>query len=498
MSFSSLFLTLTACPLGEKLTGPSQTALPIPSSLQTTILEPPSPSKGKGKKKARSGTEEEEEEEGEGTEKEREGEEKDEEDEEIDQLEEEEEERPKWRRRLRKRSRSPGEEVADDGSRARKKRKGKAAAEREDQDEGSVEIPDGALIGPPCRRSTRRKSAETGLTTHGHSENSETRRMSAAMKARLADMTSPQRRKVQTQLLAAEDSSQPDLASSAVTAPTAPPTPSTLPPTLPLTSLAPGPTTPVTVSIAKPLVTVEGGPSRDPKASKPRPKARPIKSKAFVPEEMQPTGSETHAPSPPAEPSPVKSKALRRSTATGQVWYSEKREWLLEGMEDLEDWGLLVNAWFEFERRAEFPEVNQGKGLPARGRPKAVGVWVKEGRLHLNPVETADADEFGTELIEWWKSLNPSWRESNEDGEFIQEGSGEWDDLLVKGRNGLLTILACLLWWYDLEEGFGDDTRDAWDAMVADVLFVIDSLIVAEYGDEPSPRRKKRRLASSQ
>lgn len=161
-------------------------------------------------------------------------------------------------------------------------------------------------------------------------------------------------------------------------------------------------------------------------------------------------------------------------------------------MEDLPDWKALVNAWFQWEERSEFLDVNQGRGLPVKRRPKLVGVWVNGGRLHTNPVGADDADEFGTDLIEWWKILNPSWRETNEDGEFIQEGAGDWDQLVVRGRNGLLSVLACMLWWYDLEEGFDQDTEDAWNAMVADVAFVIDSMFVEEYADEPSPPKKKK------
>ncbi|KAE9395889.1 hypothetical protein BT96DRAFT_825526 [Gymnopus androsaceus JB14] len=124
-------------------------------------------------------------------------------------------------------------------------------------------------------------------------------------------------------------------------------------------------------------------------------------------------------------------------------------------MEQVPGWVDLVEAWFDLESAKGFLEVNQGKGLPGgRDHPKAVGTWVQSGRSDRVP--TSDPDGLQTQLLHWWKVLNPPWRQMNSSGEFLQSGDGDWGVLDVCGHNGFLTVLACTNWWYDL----GDDDMD--------------------------------------
>ncbi|KIK53126.1 hypothetical protein GYMLUDRAFT_142541, partial [Collybiopsis luxurians FD-317 M1] len=108
-----------------------------------------------------------------------------------------------------------------------------------------------------------------------------------------------------------------------------------------------------------------------------------------------------------------------------------------------------VESWFALEGALGFPGKDQGQDLSTLSRPPAVGMWIKCARSPKCPKETNTIEDFSNSVIKWWDALNPAWRICTAEGVLMQEGSGDWDKLDASGRNGLLSVLACLLWWYE-------------------------------------------------
>ncbi|KAE9391052.1 hypothetical protein BT96DRAFT_832549 [Gymnopus androsaceus JB14] len=140
-------------------------------------------------------------------------------------------------------------------------------------------------------------------------------------------------------------------------------------------------------------------------------------------------------------------------------------------MEDVQNWKALVEAWFQLEEAKGFQEVGQGKGLPTKDHPKAVGTWIGLGRTKVTP--TNEGQTLRTELLHWWKTFNPSWHQTSFTGEFLQSGEGDWGILDMSGRNGLLSVIACMNWWLDLEL----DEDSQWLSLLKDVQWVLECLL---------------------
>jgi hypothetical protein len=153
----------------------------------------------------------------------------------------------------------------------------------------------------------------------------------------------------------------------------------------------------------------------------------------------------------------------------GEKWNPELRS-AIRGFRRLliwggEDWEGCVDAYLAFERAWGFP----GKGFLAApgeslGRPKAVAVFMRDARRWGIPTELGfdavgpreDASSFAHEWWRWWKLLQPKTR-VNDSAHGLTHPSdiapGDWDELAkMHGRNGMLMVMGCLLWWGDVTE----------------------------------------------
>ncbi|KAL1658893.1 hypothetical protein GGF50DRAFT_66368, partial [Schizophyllum commune] len=127
-------------------------------------------------------------------------------------------------------------------------------------------------------------------------------------------------------------------------------------------------------------------------------------------------------------------------------------------------------------------------------RPCQVAAWIKRKRVATyrpdllldKPLRTPDKDfacatfdQFCVDMKKWWHALNPPWRARtsafalNRDG----DGDGDWSSLYCVGQNGLISLIVCLKWWWemlddeDVEEQEGD--REEWCEAVEDVAWVL-------------------------
>ena len=150
-------------------------------------------------------------------------------------------------------------------------------------------------------------------------------------------------------------------------------------------------------------------------------------------------------------------------SATATFWGLKYQQMFLE--EDLgQEWKHLVSSWVAFEERPR-SQAN-GHRLLATGRPKVVGHWISRARPTTWQPTIADLSDYKGEFDGWWKSLQPTWRISNNevDKTLIQ---GDWDCLRIPGLNGVISVVVALFYWgLALKEKPAH--REAWFTAVQD------------------------------
>ena len=107
-------------------------------------------------------------------------------------------------------------------------------------------------------------------------------------------------------------------------------------------------------------------------------------------------------------------------------------------------WSKLVEAWAAFEENASYREV---KKLPAANRPEAVKAWIQRARSPSWRPSVPDIKSYEAEYMLWWATLQPAWRRSNTRNIIFSKVDGDWESLQRPGLNGLLSVMAGLLFW---------------------------------------------------
>jgi hypothetical protein len=93
----------------------------------------------------------------------------------------------------------------------------------------------------------------------------------------------------------------------------------------------------------------------------------------------------------------------------------------------------------------------------------------------LPPIE--DVALFAHNFRTWYCSIQPKWRGSSWPLERETIAGQDWTPLLRGGCNGLLNVVICFVWWWQvLEEG--DDTNE-FDDVLADFAWVIERVLQA-------------------
>lgn len=162
-----------------------------------------------------------------------------------------------------------------------------------------------------------------------------------------------------------------------------------------------------------------------------------------------------------------------------------------------EKWVYLIRRWTELERRYGFR--NPPHGFTTKNRPEAVKFWISRAR----PWEESkwpplpSSEQLAKEWWSWWDAINPPWRQRAED-RLVVGGNGSWDEMKKPGQNGLLGVIACLLWWKAVLPE--EDEEVDWYTAVRDVLWVVNQLLSAsgekhgrEDEDDGSPVSKKQK-----
>lgn len=168
----------------------------------------------------------------------------------------------------------------------------------------------------------------------------------------------------------------------------------------------------------------------------------------------------------------------------------EARTWFPEAFQYLntelgERWRELLTRYIDFERASGWAQtpIHGYRRFPvtSAARPTQLTKWIINGRYERMrssgpKFDHATMEDFVDTFMKWWASLQPSWRSLGVGNKLSQISvyGNYWKSLNVPGKNGWLSIMACLKWWgvYVAEK-----EKAQWAEVVEDVLMMLNGLI---------------------
>ncbi|KAJ7117955.1 hypothetical protein C8R43DRAFT_960459 [Mycena crocata] len=163
--------------------------------------------------------------------------------------------------------------------------------------------------------------------------------------------------------------------------------------------------------------------------------------------------------------------------------FERGREWGL-------DWASCVENFMDFEAACGYKD--DGINATTQDRPVAVKGWLARARNWNKTVDLGElgalgsADTFIHMWWNWWAALQPEGRVLKADGRGPGGGGMltvprvcDWGSMGgLHGKNGLLQVMASLLWWGERVEGDPLDTA-RWSSAVDEVGYVLGEVTAA-------------------
>ncbi|KAF9012273.1 hypothetical protein BDZ89DRAFT_963570 [Hymenopellis radicata] len=150
------------------------------------------------------------------------------------------------------------------------------------------------------------------------------------------------------------------------------------------------------------------------------------------------------------------------------------------------DWVNLLRVWTQVEGLAEFRLGKVILGYQSTLKPDALTQWVNIRRRTPIVLTKRQLKGFAGDFWAWWIDLQPEWRDvAGCHGPLTLEhrplpAGRNWGQLAdAKGRNGVVSVIACLAWWgvHHVVESGPAVLRAEWYEAVADVTYVLDSIL---------------------
>jgi hypothetical protein len=148
------------------------------------------------------------------------------------------------------------------------------------------------------------------------------------------------------------------------------------------------------------------------------------------------------------------------------------------------EWASCVEKFMDFEKACGYGE---GSGITTQGRPEVVKRWLARGRKWdvlqtLGELGSEGAsDTFIHDWWKWWLAAQPKERgELPLDlcGRPLGMDSLDWTSVVkLHGKNGLLQVMATLLWWGDTVVPMSPLNRMTWVLSVEDVTYTLDAVL---------------------
>ncbi|KAJ7302606.1 hypothetical protein DFH08DRAFT_977732 [Mycena albidolilacea] len=151
------------------------------------------------------------------------------------------------------------------------------------------------------------------------------------------------------------------------------------------------------------------------------------------------------------------------------------------------EWAGCVQRFFDFEGAWGF--VEGSRSMPKPGRPPQVSGWLSRGQKWTMPPALGglpgrrQAVGMTAELWVgvwwgWWRGLQPVEREVLQNGELSRPGTADWSTMVkMYGNNGLMQVIATLVWWGEVAQKRGEEDIEEWCVAVRDVTWVLDQLL---------------------
>jgi hypothetical protein len=151
------------------------------------------------------------------------------------------------------------------------------------------------------------------------------------------------------------------------------------------------------------------------------------------------------------------------------------------------EWAVCVQKFFDFEGAWDFVEGSWS--MPKPSRPQQVSGWLSRGRKWMLPptlgglLGRRQAEGMSAELWVgvwwgWWRGLQPAEREVLANGELSHPETAGWSAMArMYGNNGLMQVMAVLVWWGEVAQKRGREDVEEWCVAVRDVTWVLKQLL---------------------
>ncbi|KAI0055024.1 hypothetical protein BV25DRAFT_1782489, partial [Artomyces pyxidatus] len=109
-------------------------------------------------------------------------------------------------------------------------------------------------------------------------------------------------------------------------------------------------------------------------------------------------------------------------------------------------------------------------------RPAIVHDWIKNARKWEGEFWKAPSVDkmFAGTWWTWWSNLQPEDRPRGDDGMFLRTDEElDWSGVNVTGKNGILSVMASLLWWGEACMWSEERDMSEWSAAVSDVAWAL-------------------------
>jgi hypothetical protein len=149
------------------------------------------------------------------------------------------------------------------------------------------------------------------------------------------------------------------------------------------------------------------------------------------------------------------------------------------------EWSVCVGKFFDFKSAWGFLE--KGVQVGRMYRPQQVAGWLSRGQKWTMPptlgmdIRTRQTKDLWVGLWwKWWESLQPEEHTLQDNKLSYPEQASSSEMAGLHGDNGLLQVMATLVWWGEVAQKRGKAEIDDWRAAVDDVAWVLSQLLECE------------------
>ncbi|KAK7027691.1 hypothetical protein R3P38DRAFT_3190755 [Favolaschia claudopus] len=237
-----------------------------------------------------------------------------------------------------------------------------------------------------------------------------------------------------------------------------------------------------------------GNPSQD--EPPPAPPANPSQDPPLPPPRPPPTPPHrSPSPEPPPPPPITPPPACPPDAPSWFVNMYKEISYNKTSTKSLgDDFHSLLDALCQLEKAYGWAQGSGLKNFTTPSRPPQVASWISSGRGTRKGTMSggvgpsiSNVDAFAESWWDWWTSMQPAWRTRNagneewfERGAYPDFEKSTWETFRCPGQNGMMCLVACLLWWGTKLHSKGREVSESWVEAAKDLQWVILGLTEAE------------------